>query len=341
MTNFATDIKQISEKLLGASKWLIRPNINLCRNHKDTVIVAGDGRSGTTWLSDIINYKNEYRFIFEPFHPVWVGRIFEPFPSGLYIRPENQKKEYIRLAKLILTGRFAGMRIDMYNRKSIYNKILIKTIFGNLLLKWIKVNFPEVRIVMLLRHPCAVAHSKLNLKRWHWADPADFFTQKELAEDFLFPFKNELDSVKTDFERHIFTWCILNYIPLRQFTKEEACLVFYENLCEKPEHEINRLFSFFHENYDEEIYIKLKKPSLLTKKHSAIIADNNLISNWREHLTKKQVERAMEILRIFELDKIYTDDLTPNVDAAYEILTKNQKNKQGGTVGEYSFTEGG
>ena len=37
-------------------------------NIKHTILIAGTGRSGTTWLSDTINYKNQFRYIFEPLH---------------------------------------------------------------------------------------------------------------------------------------------------------------------------------------------------------------------------------------------------------------------------------
>ena len=35
-------------------------------DHRDAVFLAGSGRSGTTWLSEVINYKGGYRYVFEP-----------------------------------------------------------------------------------------------------------------------------------------------------------------------------------------------------------------------------------------------------------------------------------
>jgi hypothetical protein len=40
---------------------------DLNNDFRNTIFLAGTGRSGTTWLSNIINYKNEYRYMFEPF----------------------------------------------------------------------------------------------------------------------------------------------------------------------------------------------------------------------------------------------------------------------------------
>ena len=35
-------------------------------DYRNTIVLAGSGRGGTTWIAEIINYANEYRFIFEP-----------------------------------------------------------------------------------------------------------------------------------------------------------------------------------------------------------------------------------------------------------------------------------
>src|SRR5262245_3197724 len=36
---------------------------------RDAALVSGTRRSGTTWLADVINFDNHYRYMFEPFHP--------------------------------------------------------------------------------------------------------------------------------------------------------------------------------------------------------------------------------------------------------------------------------
>ena len=42
-------------------------------DHRSSVFLAGSGRSGTTWLSEIINHRRGYRYVFEPFNPREVG----------------------------------------------------------------------------------------------------------------------------------------------------------------------------------------------------------------------------------------------------------------------------
>ena len=269
-------------------------------NHRSTIFLAGTGRSGTTWVSDIINYKNEYRYIFEPFHPYKVS-ICSKFNYKQYLRPDNQDQAFIEPAKAILSGRVRNNWMDFYNKKFICNKRLIKDIRANFLLKWIHENFPAIRIILLFRHPCAVASSRIK-RNWYNTQLEEILAQKELMEDFLNPFRSEIERAQTIFEKLIFLWCIENYVPLKQFKKGEIHLAFYENFCVNPKHEIERLFLFLGKNFDKKVFENLKKPSPLSRKDSAIITGDSLIDSWRKHITNEQIERAVEILDLFELD---------------------------------------
>ncbi len=75
-------------------KWMRRATTMVCRriyrdtNHDagSTILVAGTGRSGTTWLADIISEQFKSRLMFEPFHPVLVPEYAE-FNYFQYMRP--------------------------------------------------------------------------------------------------------------------------------------------------------------------------------------------------------------------------------------------------------------
>ena len=84
---------------------------------------------------------------------------------------------------------------------------------------------------MLLRHPCAVANSKLKLGWETHLD--DFLSQDELMEDFLRPFKKGLENAADPF-KSIFSCGVENYVPLRQFKEGELLVIFYEDICKHP-----------------------------------------------------------------------------------------------------------
>ena len=71
-------------------------------------------------------------------------------------------------------------------------------------------------------------------KDWVWmTDPMKFLDQPELVEDYLLPFIpliNEVSERGDYLEKLLLIWCIINYIPLKQFNKEELLIVFYEDV---------------------------------------------------------------------------------------------------------------
>jgi hypothetical protein len=276
------------------------------------VFLAGTGRSGTTWVSHFINYRNEYRYIFEPF-PSPKANICTAFRYRQYLRPENDDPGLLAGAEAILTGRLRNGWIDRYNRRFVARKRLIKDIRANLLLKWLRKHFPGVRVILLLRHPCAVASSRTRLgAKFGWVPYLDeFLTQPELINDFLSPFKGEIERAKTDFEKHVFAWCIENYVPLRQFRDGEIHLAFYENICQRPAEEIARMFSFLGQPFDDRVLREVPMP-MLAQKDSPIFSDGRLVDGWRKHVSAQQLQRACEIVRLFSLDRFYTHESLPN-----------------------------
>lgn len=289
-------------------------------SYRASIFVSGTGRSGTTWLADIINYRNEYRYIFEPFHPQRVN-VCRNFRYRQYLRPGNRDSAFIEPAKAILSGRARAEWMDSHNNRILSRKRLIKDIRTNQLLKWIHTNFPGLPIVLLLRHPCAVAHSKLQLG---WDTHLDeFLAQETLMEDFLNPFKKEIERARDAFDRHLFMWCIENYVPLRQFKKDEVHLAFYETLCANPHLEVERLFRFLKKPFTDLVLARLHNPSSQSRKQSAIVTGADLIEAWRKGVSAEQVQRAVEILKMFRLDCIYSEDSLPNTDNAHNMLRNN------------------
>jgi Sulfotransferase domain len=280
-------------------------------DYRSSVFLAGKGRSGSTWISDIINYRNEYRCMFEPFHPYKVN-ICKEFRYRQYLRPENRDKYFLETADLILTGKIKNKWVDSQNKRLFSNKRLIKDIRANLMLKWIHTNFPSIPIILLFRHPCAVAYSRIK-KNWD-IDLELYLTQKDLMEDHLIPFTTEIEKLHDVFEKEIFSWCIEYYVPLRQFKREEIYLAFYEKFCEDPNREADRMFSYLGKKSDNVSLVDLRHPSATIRADSAIISGDSLTDGWRRYVTKRQVQRAIEILTLFGLDNIYTDESIPHIE---------------------------
>lgn len=287
-------------------------------DYRKSVFLAGAGRSGTTWVSTILNYDNHYRDLFEPFN-AHIVRQCHRFFSSLYLRPDNKDRVFLKPARRILKGAITHWWVDQSNRRFLVYERLIKEIRANLWLKWLKVNFPELRTILLMRHPCAVVESRLMLE---WPSRLQqYLAQTELIEDHLGPFRDDMIAAKTPFERHLYVWCIHHYVPLRQFGSGEIHVAFYENFLVKPEEEIGRLFRFVDRKAKSEVFEMLPRPSRTSRKDSEARSGHpNLVDSWRKRIDPNDLKRALQILGQFGLDKIYNEESLPNVNWANETL---------------------
>ena len=105
-----------------------------------------------------------------------------------------------------------------------------------------------------------------------------------------------------------------------QFKKDEIHLAFYEHFCIDPKEEIKKLFAFLGKQFDEKVMVEVKRPSLLTQKQSAILSGDNLVDSWRTNISKEQIQKTVEIVSLFGLHKIYSEDSLPNTENAYKFM---------------------
>jgi hypothetical protein len=295
-----------------------RVHVDLNPDLHATTFVAGTGRSGTAWAANIANYDNSARYMFEPFNPYKV-QVCAGFRYRQYLRPDNEEQRYLGPARQILTGRIHDDWIDQFNRRVMSRTRVIKEIRANLMLKWLKTRFPEIRLILMLRHPCADANSRLQLG---WQSHLDeLLAQDDLVADHIAPFVDGMRSAKTEFEKHVYLWCVENYVPLRQLDRADVHLTFYENLCERPKQEVERLFAFLERPVEPAVFRRLAQPSELTREESAIVRGGNLVDSWRQYVDPAQAKRAIEILEPFGLDAIYSLETSlPDVDRAVAML---------------------
>jgi hypothetical protein len=291
-------------------------------DHRRSVFIAGTGRSGGTWLCDILNQRNEYRLVFEPFHPKrapWM----KPFGERPYRRPGDVDAELLELARSIVTGRVRHAWTERFNRRFIAHRRLIKEDYANLLLKWLHVNFPGMPLVLLLRHPCAVALSFAT--HGYRGAVLPLLEREALFRDFLHPYADEIRKARDVFERTLFLWCVEALVPLRQFRPGELHVVFFENLVRSPESEVAGLLSHLGRrcgdlDLDPQ---RLERPSLTARRaSSAVFTGADPVESWRSRVGEAQRRRALEILGLFGLDALYTDAPMPRPAGLLDVMPR-------------------
>jgi len=280
--------------------------VNPDRDLRKSILVAGTARSGTTWLGDLITSQIPCRILFEPFNPDLVSE-YRDFHYFQYMRPGSDNDQLHTFARKVFSGDIRNTWIDRQNEWILPKYRLIKEIRANLLLKWLHNYFPEVPMVFLIRHPCAVVSSRMELG---WATDSDiepFLSQPELVSDYLGDHLALIRSAKTTEEKHAIIWSVSTLVPLKQFKPGELKIVYYENLCTQPEIELPDIFKSIGQHYENPRIDKINQPSQTAKETSAVVTGKDKVTHWKKKLTPSQIENILRVVDRFGLSHIYGD----------------------------------
>jgi hypothetical protein len=275
-----------------------------------SILVAGTARSGTTWLGDLIASQIPSRILFEPFNPDHVSD-YRRFHYFQYMRPHTENPEFYAFAQKVFTGKIRNRWIDHQNERIVSKFRLVKEIRANLALKWLHENFPEVPIIFIMRHPCAVVLSRMELG---WATDDDiepFLSQPYLLEDHLDPYLDLICSAASVEAKHAVIWSISNLVPLKQFNADELKVVYYEDLCMHAESELLGIFEAIGYQYSGTLAMSSKQPSQTTRPASAVVTGADRIESWKKKLSRSQIDNVLEVVQAFGLSHLYGDSTLP------------------------------
>jgi hypothetical protein len=296
------------------------------RSLEPPIWIVGDGRSGTTWVANAVNYRNTYRYLFEPFHPDFVPAA-APFGKYRYLRPAERHDDAYEFAGAVFDGRVLHRRVDKLNRSIVYRGLLIKDIFTHLALGWADEWFPDVRKILLLRHPFAVALSKVDRSKWRWVrDPDVLLGQPDLVADHLRPFADALRATETDFERHVAIWSAVHRVPLAQLAPGRVLLVFYEEMLADPAATLARVRAFIGASPADTSDPRLQRVLARASETSGAASGGDStrgIDDWRARLGPDEVRRGLTLLAALGMGDVYGDDAMPDRSAAEAMLTRN------------------
>lgn len=235
-----------------------------------TVIIAGSGRSGTTWVQDSLANANGLATLFEPLHPIGVKSAI-PF-AYRYVKvdaniPELKsfmdrvfldEKHSLWANYRIRPDRFNILRygpkatlfyflklIKHYRQYSNNNKkgMIVKYIRANLMLPWLVQQY-QLPTVLIVRHPCAVIVSRFKLPSadWNAQKALDKYRTNEdvknlIADEFGVGIEEPMSAVSA----MACVWCIENVLPVKWAGDFGYGVVAYEHLLMHPETEWARL----------------------------------------------------------------------------------------------------
>jgi hypothetical protein len=314
------------KKILGLKK---RITNNYLNDDSDIIWLIGDGRSGTTWVTDLINHNNIYDEMFEPFHPKCVRGMKFLLPHQ-YIKPFYIDEKLERVSKEIFSGNFTHKRVNSPKNPTEAKGVIVKDIFANLMSYSICHKYQKIKPILLLRNPFSVALSKLKKKDWFWVtEPLDLLKQKDLYDDYLYAYEELIKNTskkKNFILNQILIWSIINYIPLRQFNQDKLLVCFYEDIYNLPTKEINRIYDFIGKDYNKIDNDKFEsiilKPSKVAGSNSTIKNNKSPILLWKDEIPAKTIDEGLKILEYFGFEQLYDKNSLPNMCVIEKIQNK-------------------
>ncbi len=294
--------------------------------YKAIIWTIGSCRSGTTWITSVINLNNYYRELFEPFRTLHPEMIEAGFKKNLFLDSSMKMEKLRKLAELIFKGKFYRKKIEL-KKKSIFSHkkdyLIIKDVFANLIAYEFCKKNKKIKPILIIRNPFAVVDSITKKKNSDWmTDPSEFLQQKELCEKFLSPFKDIISEVSENgsyFEKQILIWSIINYVPIKQFKEEELHITFYEDWISNPSKELENVYN----------YLGINTPSIndisnhrvfKTPSRTATEKVFNICS-WKKQFSEKEIEKGTQILKRFGFEKLYDTNSLPNKEIIKNIMS--------------------
>lgn len=290
---------------------------------EDCAFLAGGGRSGTTWLMEIINANRDHRVVFEPFaaHKVrFLGR----FTVEQYIAVDDDDPEVAAVVDRVIHGRFRSWWTDQHNRTLVCRRRLIKAIRANLALGYIRRRYPRMPIVVILRHPCAASLSMIKLGYGKQAlEP--YLQQPKFLEDHLATHRELVRTTTDPLQMRVLRWCIQHAVMFAQLEPGDVHLMFYEELCEEPDAALTSMCDYLGRPYDRAMQAMIHRPSRQAREDSAILRGRSPVEDWQRHVTSDQLDAAVGLLERFGLSDVYNHDPRPNREAAERHLARDTK----------------
>ena len=292
------------------SKILSRIYIDSNTDYHNTILLSSLGRSGSTMIANLINANNNYRIIFEPFKAGTV-KIAAGFEYPTFIQPADTNPQKLHTLDTIITGKIRTAWTDFDNRKMYASQRLIKDVRTNLMLGWIKNNYPDLPVILLVRNPFAVVESWTRAK-WPFDQPKKRLLEqeKELAHFLPEGIFAKYRLANTALANHLYNWCINYYIALQQAQKKNIHITFYENYFAQPEQEIKKLFAYLKKPVPEKALASLNNLSHSTRKVSPLQSGGNIRTAWKKKYTAEEINAGCDILKEFGLADLYDFDGT-------------------------------
>jgi hypothetical protein len=278
------------------------------------LLLVGSGRSGTTWMAEVLTEALHCRLVYEPLRTKsvpWTAAV----RRGHYLSPDDSDPAVAAVLDRILRGQIRNRFTDRYNTVRLPRRRLVKEVRATNLLPWIVQRYPRTPVVYLLRHPVPTAWSVVALG---WPETLEeILTQAPLMEGPLKPLRGLIEEAAASpdkFHRLVLQWCLENYVPIRSLPPDSVHVAFYENMVDDPWGELERLRLYLRRfgpdawNVEMASVKNVARPSHSRNRGTS---GSGRLERWVEEVPAAQVEKALALVAGFGLDRVYASPTRP------------------------------
>ena len=297
------------------------------------ILVTGAHRSGTTWVGKMLAADALTAYISEPLNVLHRPGIFRAkVPHWYqYICDENES-EYLSAFQQLLDFDYhlwdeirsirslkdflrLGRDFRIFSNGLIHGqRLLIKDPFAVFSVPWFAEKL-NCKVVITVRHPAAFANS---LKRLNWPfDFNDLLDQSLLMRDYLEPYRDEMQSIKSDdiVGQAAHLWKVVYHsVHSTRELNPDFIVVRHRDLSRDPVNGYRALYASLGLDYTarvEEIILDSSSPDNPVelprrKNHSVKLDSLASVDNWKKRLTADEIKRVREITE--EVSHLYYSD---------------------------------
>ncbi len=293
------------------------------------IVVLSFGRSGSTWISDIISKNLGGLLLFEPLHPETCpfpheacysdgyapelnGRLHDFFQQVLAGRDRN--RWLLRNHLFTPLEAVSQAYVDMVWEET---RVLgFKEIRANFMIDWLIENL-HARVVYLVRHPAAVIASLRRRKNFwnefgfetHWRLFLEHVVDNPRQGEALRPYLPLIEKAKSQIDREAVMWAITHRLASQAAARNHLPIFYYEDFYERPFPTTRRLVNFLGGNVDAIHPSHIFVPSMTTIRtvHGLTASESDFANKgwgifWEGILTPEEFDRIMHLVAAFGIE---------------------------------------
>jgi len=311
------------KKVFSAATSLSRSDI------EDTILIASVGRSGTTWLGNILSALDGYKMLNEPLRPERPGE----YAAGHRHRPYVDVDDEAPALHDTLVKAFRGQIPQSYKWdfeamggvgrliEHLTNRnVVVKTTRCLRILPWLHNHFDLRGTIVLIRHPCAVISSMLKSGGWGYdqleerrISSFDQAVGSQAPESVVDEFRKEIEAAETNPEILAHMWALDYHLALeyhKRSRERHTHLVRYEELVARGEQTVQSMCSYLGAEPNTAMLARLNRPSRTAAGDISTKDASEQLRKWKDYLDDETTEDILSIVRKYGI-KMYDTDVTP------------------------------